>query len=370
MGKGRKRRADRRAVGALRFLRSRQRAAADHRAAADPEEGGLGRDRLRGEQPAGAGRLGALRRRRLRARAASSASSAIRTTGAGPADQPGLEQLRHRSATSISSTPACCSRRSPPASCRFSRGEPGALGGGLRLPHGEVGRRAAGGDPARPALGDGGLRLQHPPPDLRGLAGARRADARLQLRVRQPDPERRRAAAAGELLRQFDARDGRGAGRRAGAGAARSVRGSLVPGALDAYALPASDGSPRNRSNMRAAAKLLEEAGWTSQEGVLRNAAGEPFRFTILLQRGRTRRSPTSSSTPCASSGSRPRVELVDAAQYNARRVRLRLRHDRQRLEHVAVARQRAAALLGARRGDRRRGRATTWGWTARRPRR
>ena len=29
----------------------------------------------------------------------------------------------------------------------------------------------------------------------------------------------------------------------------------LVPGALDAYALPVSDGSPRNRANMRIGAR-------------------------------------------------------------------------------------------------------------------
>ncbi len=67
LGKGGERRADRRAVGPVHLQRGRQRAAADHRAAADPEEGGLGRDRLRGEQPAGAGGVGALYHRRVRA---------------------------------------------------------------------------------------------------------------------------------------------------------------------------------------------------------------------------------------------------------------------------------------------------------------
>ena len=57
-----------------------------------------------------------------------------------------------------------------------------------------------GGDPARAALGHGGLRLQHPPADLSGLAGARRAAARLQLRVRQPDAERRGACRGGRAI--------------------------------------------------------------------------------------------------------------------------------------------------------------------------
>jgi peptide/nickel transport system substrate-binding protein len=31
---------------------------------------------------------------------------------------------------------------------------------------------------------------------------------------------------------------------------------------------------------------LMEEAGWTVQDGVMKNAAGEPFAFEILLTQG------------------------------------------------------------------------------------
>jgi len=96
--------------------------------------------------------------------------------------------------------------------------------------------------------------------------------------------------------------------------------GELVPGALDAYALPVSDGSPRNRQNMRKAAKLLEDAGWTSQQGVLRSAAGEPFRFTILLQQGQNEAVTNVFADALRQLGIEARVQLVDAAQYNARR--------------------------------------------------
>jgi peptide/nickel transport system substrate-binding protein len=61
---------------------------------------------------------------------------------------------------------------------------------------------------------------------------------------------------------------------------------TLVPDALDAYALPVSDGSEANRAGIRAATALLEEAGWTVQDGVLKNAEGTPFAFEILLQNG------------------------------------------------------------------------------------
>src|SRR5690606_33455437 len=61
----------------------------------------------------------------------------------------------------------------------------------------------------------------------------------------------------------------------------------LPPGTIEGYALPVSDGSPTNRRNIRAAAKLLEEAGWTvGDDGILKNAAGEPFAFEILLSNG------------------------------------------------------------------------------------
>lgn len=63
--------------------------------------------------------------------------------------------------------------------------------------------------------------------------------------------------------------------------------GDLLPGTLDGYTLPESDGSVNNRANMRAATALLEEAGWAPDNaGVLRNAEGQPFAFTILLRQG------------------------------------------------------------------------------------
>jgi peptide/nickel transport system substrate-binding protein len=61
----------------------------------------------------------------------------------------------------------------------------------------------------------------------------------------------------------------------------------LLPGTLEGYTLPVSDGSVNNRTNMRAATRLLEDAGWTPDNaGVLRNANGDAFSFTILLRQG------------------------------------------------------------------------------------
>ena len=55
----------------------------------------------------------------------------------------------------------------------------------------------------------------------------------------------------------------------------------LLPGTLEGYALPVSDGSERNRAGIRAALAQLDAAGWTIQDGVLANAIGKPFTFEI-----------------------------------------------------------------------------------------
>lgn len=60
----------------------------------------------------------------------------------------------------------------------------------------------------------------------------------------------------------------------------------LLPGALEGYTLPVSDGTARNRKNLAAAIDLMAEAGWTVQDGVMKSAQGAPFTFEILLQQG------------------------------------------------------------------------------------
>ncbi|MGB8813094.1 MAG: extracellular solute-binding protein [Paracoccaceae bacterium] len=61
---------------------------------------------------------------------------------------------------------------------------------------------------------------------------------------------------------------------------------SLAPGTLEGYTLPISDGTEANRAGIRAATKLLADAGWTVQDGVLKDATGTPFAFDILLVQG------------------------------------------------------------------------------------
>lgn len=60
----------------------------------------------------------------------------------------------------------------------------------------------------------------------------------------------------------------------------------LLPGALEGYELPVSDGSVRNRANLRRAMGLMEEAGFTIEDGAMVGPNGAPFTFEVLLAQG------------------------------------------------------------------------------------
>ncbi|WRH61224.1 MAG: extracellular solute-binding protein [Fuscovulum sp.] len=98
-------------------------------------------------------------------------------------------------------------------------------------------------------------------------------------------------------------------------------KAELVPGALEGYALPVGDGSEANRGAIRAATALLEEAGWTVQDGVLKNAAGEPFAFEILITNGADDiiNAATIYVEGLKRLGIEARVTTVDSAQYKER---------------------------------------------------
>lgn len=100
----------------------------------------------------------------------------------------------------------------------------------------------------------------------------------------------------------------------------------LLPGALEGYSLPTSDGGERNRANLRYATKQLAAAGWTVQDGVLKNAEGEPFTFEILLKLGGTIGGIQTEGIiniymdALKRLGITPTLANVDDAQYNERR--------------------------------------------------
>jgi peptide/nickel transport system substrate-binding protein len=96
----------------------------------------------------------------------------------------------------------------------------------------------------------------------------------------------------------------------------------LPPGAVEGYALPVSDGNQANRKNIRAAAKLLEEAGWTvGDDGVLKNVKGEPFAFEILLVTGQDEMASAAEVYIEALKplGITARLNKIDDAQYKER---------------------------------------------------
>ena len=63
----------------------------------------------------------------------------------------------------------------------------------------------------------------------------------------------------------------------------KEYKSSLLPGALEGYSYPASDGK-RNRKGLRKATQLLSEAGWNLDNGLLKNSDGKIFEIEIMLQ--------------------------------------------------------------------------------------
>ncbi|MDA5094810.1 extracellular solute-binding protein [Aliiroseovarius sp. KMU-50] len=95
----------------------------------------------------------------------------------------------------------------------------------------------------------------------------------------------------------------------------------LPDGALEGYALPVSDGTERNRKGLRRAMALMEEAGWTVQDGVMKNTNGDAFTFDILLKNGATETRQTIDIyiEALKRMGITPSVTSVDSAQYKER---------------------------------------------------
>ena len=95
----------------------------------------------------------------------------------------------------------------------------------------------------------------------------------------------------------------------------------LPPGTIEGYSLPVADGTEANRANMRKAVALLEEAGWTVQDGTLNDAAGAPFAFDILLQNGQDEMVSIASIYVEALKrlGITATISSVDSAQYKER---------------------------------------------------
>ena len=95
----------------------------------------------------------------------------------------------------------------------------------------------------------------------------------------------------------------------------------LLPGALEGYSLPQGDGSERNRKNIAAAIDLMDQAGWTIQNGAMKNANGAPFTFEIVLNQGANEPQQIIDIYTSALSrmGISPKITAIDGAQYKER---------------------------------------------------
>lgn len=93
---------------------------------------------------------------------------------------------------------------------------------------------------------------------------------------------------------------------------------NLLPGTLEGYSLPVSDGSPRNRAGIHAAMKQLAAAGYSAEGGIMRNADGVALTFTILLEKGSAQNAKIAALYTQALKrlGIEVRVDAVDNAQY------------------------------------------------------
>ena len=95
----------------------------------------------------------------------------------------------------------------------------------------------------------------------------------------------------------------------------------LTPGTIEGYTLPVADGSERNRAGTAKALEMMEAAGWTVQDGVMKNADGEPFTFEILLKSGSSENAAIIDmfSQSLGRIGITPNVVSTDSAQFKER---------------------------------------------------
>ena len=85
------------------------------------------------------------------------------------------------------------------------------------------------------------------------------------------------------------------------------------------YTSPVSNGSGQDRKLLRAASKLLKEAGWTIQDGVRVNGQGEKFELEFLIFSPTFERIIAPFVKNLKILGIPARIRLVDPSQYQAR---------------------------------------------------
>lgn len=82
------------------------------------------------------------------------------------------------------------------------------------------------------------------------------------------------------------------------------------------YTVPVNDGSGQIRGQIRNAIKLLSEAGWNLDNGVLKNGKGELFQFSILLAQSSMERVALPLKKNLEQLGIDATIRVVDISQY------------------------------------------------------
>ncbi|MEM6384424.1 MAG: extracellular solute-binding protein [Pseudomonadota bacterium] len=96
---------------------------------------------------------------------------------------------------------------------------------------------------------------------------------------------------------------------------------AVLPDVLDGtWRAPVSDGSGRDRTNIRAALGLLRDAGWTLDGRQLTNASGEPFAFEFLTSSASAERVALAYAQTLELAGISMTVRVIDGAQFEERR--------------------------------------------------
>ena len=100
---------------------------------------------------------------------------------------------------------------------------------------------------------------------------------------------------------------------------ANSVRADVLDGT---WSPPVTDGSGRDRASLRQALALLDAAGYSLQgTTLLERASGKPFRFEIMVTSRDEERLALTFSSNLSRAGIEAQVRLVDAVQYDQRRI-------------------------------------------------
>jgi peptide/nickel transport system substrate-binding protein len=97
---------------------------------------------------------------------------------------------------------------------------------------------------------------------------------------------------------------------------AASLRADVMDGT---YAPPVSDGSGRDRKAMKEALETFKQAGWTLEDGVLKNAAGMAFNFEFLAKTTEEERLALAYQPTLKLLGIDMSIRTVDSTQYNDR---------------------------------------------------